>query len=144
MKKIQKQFPGLCGFLKDPAAIVSTLPASGIAAFFSQRIRWASKAVHYKHPGTFLTLALVYLLNASLLLLIFGCLFYGHWRWLILFMTCKTIAEYFFVSEVARFFHLQVLMKYFPICQPFHIVYTLIAGSFGSFGKYNWKNRKVH
>jgi len=35
-------------------------------------------------------------------------------------------------------------MKYFPICQPFHIVYTLIAGSFGSFGKYNWKNRKVH
>jgi len=45
--------------------------------------------------------------------------------------------------KVATFFQQQSLMKYFIFCQPFHILYTVVAGSFGSFGKYEWKNRKV-
>ena len=143
MKKIQSKYPDKIHYLKDPAAIVSTVPAENIKAFLNQRIRWASKISHYKHPATFLTLALVYLVNTSLLLLFAGCFFLGHWRWLLILITFKTISEYFFVSRVAAFFQQQSLMKYFPLCQPFHILYTVIAGSFGSFGKYEWKNRKV-
>jgi cellulose synthase/poly-beta-1,6-N-acetylglucosamine synthase-like glycosyltransferase len=143
MKKIQFKYPDKIHFLKDPAAIVNTAPAENIRAFFNQRIRWASKISHYKHPATFITLALVYLTNASLLLLFIMCLFYGHWRWLLMLIAFKTISEYFFVSRVAGFFQQQSLMKYFPLCQPFHILYTVIAGGFGSFGKYEWKNRKV-
>jgi cellulose synthase/poly-beta-1,6-N-acetylglucosamine synthase-like glycosyltransferase len=143
MKKIQAHFPGKCGYVKDAKAIVSTGPAESISAFFSQRIRWASKISHYKHPATFITLAAVYLLNLCLLLLFICCFFYGHWRWLILLLAFKTISEYFFVSKVARFFGQQSLMKFFAICQPFHIIYTVIAGGFGSFGSYEWKNRKV-
>jgi cellulose synthase/poly-beta-1,6-N-acetylglucosamine synthase-like glycosyltransferase len=143
MKKIQKSFPGRSGYVKDPRAIVSTIPSSNIRAFFNQRIRWASKISHYKHPATFVTLALVYLLNLSLLLLFFSCFFYGHWKWLLILILCKTVSEYFFVSKVAGFFGQQSLMKYFILCQPFHIIYTVIAGSFGSFGNYEWKNRKV-
>lgn len=143
MKKIQSKYPDKIHYLKDPAAIVSTVPAENIKAFLNQRIRWASKISHYKHPATFLTLSLVYLVNAFLLLLFTGCFFYGHWRWLLLLIAFKTISEYFFVSKVAGFFRQQSLMKNFPLCQPFHILYTVIAGSFGSFGKYEWKNRKV-
>jgi cellulose synthase/poly-beta-1,6-N-acetylglucosamine synthase-like glycosyltransferase len=143
MKKIQSKYPDKIHYLKDPEAIVSTVPAENIKAFLNQRIRWASKISHYKHPATFITLALVYLVNAFLLLLFAGCFFYGHWRWLLLLIAFKTISEYFFVSKVAGFFQQQSLMKYFPLCQPFHILYTVIAGSFGSFGKYEWKNRKV-
>jgi cellulose synthase/poly-beta-1,6-N-acetylglucosamine synthase-like glycosyltransferase len=143
MKKIQESFPGQSGYVKDPRAIVSTLSASNIVTFFNQRIRWASKISHYKHPATFVTLALVYLLNLSFLLLFFSCFFYGHWKWLLILVLCKTISEYFFVSKVAGFFGQQSLMKYFILCQPFHIIYTVIAGSFGSFGRYEWKNRKV-
>jgi cellulose synthase/poly-beta-1,6-N-acetylglucosamine synthase-like glycosyltransferase len=143
MNKIQTLFPGRSGYVKDERAIVSTEPAENIQAFFNQRIRWASKIAHYRHPATFLTLALVYLLNAGILLLFFCCFFYGHWRWLLIILACKTLSEYFFVSSVASFFGQQTLMKYFPICQPFHIVYTVIAGGFGSFGRYEWKNRKV-
>ena len=143
LKKIQGHFPGKCGFIKDPLAIVYTAPAENIRAFFSQRIRWASKISHYKHPATFITLGLVYLLNAGLLVLFLSCFFYGHWRWLLILVAFKTISEYFFVSKVATFFCQQSLMRYFPFCQPFHIAYTVIAGSFGSFGKYNWKNRQV-
>ena len=143
MKKIQSKYPDKIHYLKDPAAIVSTVPAENIKAFLNQRIRWASKISHYKHPATFITLALVYMVNASLLLLFAACFFFGHWRWLLLLIAFKTISEYFFVSKVAGFFQQQSLMKFFPLCQPFHILYTVIAGSFGSFGKYDWKNRKV-
>ena len=143
MKKIQSKYPDKIRYLKDPAAIVDTVPAENIKAFLNQRIRWASKISHYKHPATFVTLALVYLVNASLLLIFAGCFFYSHWRWLLILIAFKTISEYFFVSKVAGFFKQQSLMKYFPLCQPFHILYTVIAGSFGSFGKYEWKNRKV-
>ncbi|HEY2349858.1 MAG TPA: glycosyltransferase, partial [Puia sp.] len=143
MKKIQSRYPDKIQYLKDPEAIVNTVPAENIKTFLNQRLRWASKISHYKHPATFVTLALVYLVNAFLLILFIGCFFYGHWRWLLVLMAFKTISEYFFVSKVAGFFQQQSLMKYFPVCQPFHILYTVIAGSFGSFGKYEWKNRKV-
>lgn len=143
MKKIQADFPGQSGYLKDPLAIVCTGPSENIGTFLNQRIRWASKIAHYKHPATFFTLALVYLVNAFLLILFLACFFYGHWRWLLIFLAFKTISEYFFVSAVATFFQQQSLMKYFPLCQPFHILYTVVAGSFGSFGKYKWKNRTV-
>jgi cellulose synthase/poly-beta-1,6-N-acetylglucosamine synthase-like glycosyltransferase len=143
MKKIQTSFPGRTGYIKDPRVIVSTRPAGDIRAFFRQRIRWASKISHYKHPATFVTLALVYLVNAGLLLLFISAVFLGHWRWLLILIAFKTISEYFFVAKVAAFFQQQSLMKYFPLCQPFHILYTVIAGSFGSFGRYEWKNRKV-
>ena len=143
MKKIQTKFPRKSVYIKDTRAIVSTGPAENINAFFQQRIRWASKSSHYKHEPTLLTLALVYLVNLCLLILFISCFFYGYWKWLLLLIAFKTISEYFFVSKVASFFEQQSLMKYFPVCQPFHILYTVIAGSFGSFGKYEWKNRKV-
>jgi cellulose synthase/poly-beta-1,6-N-acetylglucosamine synthase-like glycosyltransferase len=143
LKKIQSSFPGRSGYVKDPRAVVSTVSAGNIRTFFNQRIRWASKISHYNHPATFITLAWVYLLNLLLLFLFFACFFYGHWKWLLLLIVCKTISEYFFVSKVAGFFSQQSLMKYFILCQPFHIIYTVIAGSFGSFGRYEWKNRKV-
>ncbi len=143
MKKIQASFPGRTRYIRDPRAIVSTGPAENIRAFFSQRIRWASKIAHYQHASTFITLAIVYLVNTGLLLLFISCIFFGHWRWLLILIAFKTISEYFFVAKVAAFFQQQSLMKYFALCQPFHIVYTVIAGSFGSFGRYEWKNRKV-
>jgi cellulose synthase/poly-beta-1,6-N-acetylglucosamine synthase-like glycosyltransferase len=143
MKKIQAAFPKTSGYVKDPRAIVLTAPAENVQSFFNQRIRWASKVSHYRHEATFITLAWVYGVNGSLFLLFMGCLWYGHWQWLWILLVFKTISEYFFVAAVARFFDQQSLMKYFPLCQPFHILYTIIAGGFGSFGKYEWKNRKV-
>jgi cellulose synthase/poly-beta-1,6-N-acetylglucosamine synthase-like glycosyltransferase len=143
MKKIQEKYPHQTGYLKDSRAIISTGPAENIRAFLNQRIRWASKISHYRHGSTFITLALVYLVNAGLLILFFFSLIYGQWRWLLVLLVFKTISEYFFVSRVARFFRQQSFMKYFPLCQPLHILYTVVAGGFGSFGKYYWKARKV-
>ena len=143
MGKIQSQFPGKAAYLKDPAAIVSTEAADSLNSFFRQRIRWASKASHYSNPRILLTMALVYALNFCLLLLFFLSFYHQGWHWLVFFLVLKIFAEYFFVSKVASFFRQRQLMKYFIFCQPAHILYTVIAGAFGVFGKYQWKDRKV-
>jgi cellulose synthase/poly-beta-1,6-N-acetylglucosamine synthase-like glycosyltransferase len=143
MGKIQSQFPGTAAYLKDPEAIVSTQAADSLPSFFRQRIRWASKASHYSNPRIVLTLALVYVLNFCLLLLFLLSFYNQDWHWLVFFLVLKTFAEYFFVSKVASFFRQRQLMKYFIFCQPFHILYIVIAGAFGVFGKYRWKDRRV-
>lgn len=143
MGKIQSQFPGKAAYLKDPEAIVSTQAADSLPSFFRQRIRWASKASHYSNPRIVLTLALLYALNFCLLLLFLLSFYNQEWHWLVFFLVLKIFAEYFFVSKVASFFRQRQLMKYFIFCQPFHILYTVIAGAFGVFGKYRWKDRRV-
>ncbi len=55
----------------------------------------------------------------------------------------KTIIELIFLFPVAKFFNKQSLLWLFPVAQPFHILYTVIAGWLGKFGTYKWKERKV-
>lgn len=143
MGKMQSQFPGRAAYLKETAAIVHTEAAHSLRSFFRQRIRWASKASHYSNPAIMITLALVYALNLCILLFFLLCFFKHGWNWLVFFLVIKIFAEYFFVSKVAGFFQQRPLMKYFIFCQPFHILYTVVAGAFGLFGKYRWKDRIV-
>jgi hypothetical protein len=63
-------------------------------------------------------------------------------NWIILLLL-KTAVELFFLYPVAKFFNKTILLWWFPLAQPFHIVYTVIAGWLGKFGKYSWKGRNV-
>jgi cellulose synthase/poly-beta-1,6-N-acetylglucosamine synthase-like glycosyltransferase len=65
MQKISDRYPGRLHYLKSNEAIVMTDPAASWKEFFNQRIRWASKALHYKSPRIFLILLLVYLVNLN-------------------------------------------------------------------------------
>ena len=60
MHKIYERYPERVLYLKSKDAIVETLPAGTFAAFFNQRIRWASKADKYDDNKIFLVLLLVY------------------------------------------------------------------------------------
>ena len=144
MHKIAKQFPGRTQYLKSSEAVVTSRPAVNWRAFWQQRIRWASKADKYDDKKVFRVLLLVYLLN-FLLLVLFVLAFFHPSLWLIviLFFASKTLLEYPFVGSVAAFFRERWLMKYFPLLQPLHIAYTVIAGWLGKFGKYRWKGRSV-
>ena len=62
--------------------------------------------------------------------------------WLMLLLI-KTVVELFFLFPVATFFRKRSLLWLFPLMQPFHILYTVIAGWLGVFGKYTWKERRV-
>lgn len=154
MHKIFTQNPDRVLFLKSQDAIVQTTPMNTLASFFNQRIRWASKADKYDDKRILAVLVLVYLFNALMVILpvitLFGDSIYSLfnvqysifevWIWLLFF---KTIIEIYFLLPVAYFFSKEKLLWWFPLAQPFHIVYTVIAGWLGKFGSYKWKDRSV-
>ncbi len=154
MHKIYKQYPGAVLFLKSKEVIVKTQPVHSVAAFFNQRIRWASKADKYDDKRIFGVLLVVYLFNVMMLCLpvialiknaqcpIFNIQLSILGFWLLL-VVLKIIVELFFLHPVSKFFSAQKILWWFPIMQPFHILYTVIAGWLGKFGSYKWKGRKV-
>jgi cellulose synthase/poly-beta-1,6-N-acetylglucosamine synthase-like glycosyltransferase len=144
MHKLYKQFPNEVHYCKAADSIVLTNPVETIAEFFRQRIRWASKADKYDDKRIFAVLLLVYLLNAFLLILfIAACFNSGLWILLVNSLLFKTAVELVFLVSVAGFFQKEMLLLWFPLAQPFHIVYTVIAGWLGKFGNYEWKGRTV-
>lgn len=144
MHKLYKEYPNEVHYCKEADSIVLTEPVETVAAFFRQRIRWASKADKYDDKRIFAVLLLVYLLNVFLLVLAVSCFFISNnLQLLLLALGIKTIAELFFLFPVARFYQKVKLLLWFPFAQPFHIVYTVIAGWLGKFGNYEWKGRKV-
>ena len=125
-----------------------------LAAFFNQRIRWASKADKYDDKRILPVLVVVYLFNVMLLVIPILCCFWNCQlsivncqlsiiRIWIMLLVFKTIIELFFLFPVAGFFNKRSLLWLFPIMQPFHIIYTVTAGWLGKFGTYSWKERKV-
>lgn len=144
MHKICQRFPEEVFFLKDPEVIVTTSTEQSWKAFFQQRIRWASKAVHFEDKRIFGVLLGIYLLNACLLLLF--CSLFWHplgGFFFFLFLLAKVLIEFPFMRTVAGFFSQEKLLAWFILLQPFHILYTLIAGWLGRFGSYSWKGRVI-
>ncbi|MGN6193309.1 MAG: glycosyltransferase [Ginsengibacter sp.] len=144
MHKIQQKYPERIFFLKSKDVVVETKPAETLKEFFNQRIRWASKTNQYSDTKIVAVLMLVYLLNAWIFILGISSFFLAKAFYLFLIsLLIKTIVEIFFLFPVAKFFDKQKLLWWFIPAQPFHILYTLIAGWLGTFGSYQWKGRKV-
>lgn len=145
MHKLYKQFPTKVHYCKAEDSIVLTSPVETVSEFFRQRIRWASKADKYDDKRIFWVLLLVYLLNVFLVLL-FVAAFFNTMLWILLAgcLLFKTIIELIFLMPVATFFQKEKLLLWFPLAQPFHIIYTVVAGWLGKFGSYEWKGREVN
>jgi cellulose synthase/poly-beta-1,6-N-acetylglucosamine synthase-like glycosyltransferase len=144
MYKIFSLNPEKVLYMKNREAIVTTSPETSWKSFLHQRIRWASKAVHYKDKNLFYVLALTYLLNICFLVLAIASIIKVSWLgFLLLFMLGKILIEFPFVNSAAIFFSQHRLMKYFPFLQPLHILYVVISGWLGRFGSYEWKARII-
>ena len=144
MYKIYKKYPGRVHYLKSKEAIVTTQPAENWKAFFNQRIRWASKAGKYDDKRIFWVLLLVYLLNLGFAVVFIAAFFNTDLCfYLISIFLLKILYELFFLAPVAKFFGKEKLLWWFPLMQPLHILYTIIAGLLGSITTYEWKGRRV-
>ena len=144
MYKMKRAFGNRLSYLFSSQSVVLTAPMPNWKQFLHQRIRWASKASYYEDKGMLLVLWLVYLFNATLLGGLIASLFYPELFYNVLLLTgIKTFAELSFMMPVAHFFRMQKYLLYFPLMQPFHIVYTVVAGWLGKFGSYQWKSRTV-
>jgi cellulose synthase/poly-beta-1,6-N-acetylglucosamine synthase-like glycosyltransferase len=154
MHKIYTQNKNGIAYLKSEEVIMQTAPVKSIKEFFNQRIRWASKADKYDDKRMLPVLMVVYFFNVILFMLPLFAMLYSNkysicniqysifqlWLWLLLF---KILIEIIFLIPVAKFFNKQSLLFLFPVMQPFHIIYTVIAGWLGKFGSYSWKGRQV-
>jgi cellulose synthase/poly-beta-1,6-N-acetylglucosamine synthase-like glycosyltransferase len=139
MHKMKETLVKPIGYLFHPDAIVLTDAMPTWKQFIMQRIRWSSKARYYDDRSIFWVLLLVYLFNLSFLLM---CLL-GNFKSLIIALAFKTFFELFFLDPVAQFFHKKEELRYFPLYQPIHIIYNIVAGLFGQIKTYTWKGRKV-
>jgi len=150
MHKIAKNYKNELLFLKSKNVIVETQPETKIIGFINQRIRWASKADKYEDKSLFPVLLLVYLVNLLMAILFFICMFFNFefsilnfYFSFFLLLTIKTATELYFLTSVSRFFGYTKLLLWFPFFQPFHILYTVVAGWMGKFGSFEWKGRTV-
>lgn len=145
MHKIKTRFPGKLGYLFSPEGVVSTSPMPDWRSFFNQRIRWASKAEKYDDKSIIAVLFLVYFFNVLLVVLGIASFFNSYCLYLFLIsFVAKTLVEISFMSAITKFYKEEKLLWWFPLMQPFHIVYVVIAGWLGKFGSYQWKGRKVN
>ena len=151
MHKIAQNHPGKIDFLKSAFVIVRTAPAAGLKAFIQQRIRWASKSDKYTDKALLPVMILVFAVNLLIFLLFCYSVFIPQamlWNkpvfgYLVITILIKIAAELLLLWPVSRFFDRRKLLPWFIFFQPFHIMYTLIAGFLGKFGTYSWKGRKV-
>ncbi len=142
--KISRLRPKSIAYLKSEQAIVTTTPQYTWTNFLQQRIRWASKSGKYNDYRLTAVLSLVYLFNVAIAAAAIAGYYQHSYYYVALGMLLvKTITEYFFVKQVARFFRRNWALLYFPFLQPVHILYIVLAGFLGFIGGYKWKGRKV-
>lgn len=144
MMKLKTKYPNQVGYLKSQEAIVCTLPQPTWGSFLQQRIRWASKSGKYNDIKLTVVLMLVYLFNLSFLVLTVAG-FVDPFCWIIMLaiLVLKTEVELFYLYPVAKFFGKRKLLLIFPLLQPLHIGYIILAGLLGFIGVYRWKGRTV-
>ena len=117
MHKIFLKYPQQVFYLKNKNATVDTHAELTWKDFFNQRIRWASKAVHYKDKRIFYILLLVYLVNICFLILAVATVMHPPWgTFLLLFFAgedhhrisvckyCCNIFRTIFINGVLSFF----------------------------------------
>ncbi len=139
MHKMKVTLSNRIGYLFHPGAIVLTKAMDSWKGFIMQRIRWSSKARYYDDNSIFWVLLLVYLYNLSFIALLLA----KDYKMFMISIACKTIFELFFLFPVTHFYKLPGQLRYFPLYQPLHILYTLVAGLFGQVKTYTWKGRRV-
>lgn len=144
MMKLQKKYPSGIGYLKSKDAIIKTTPQPDWESFLQQRIRWASKSGKYDDNRLTAILLLVYLYNLSFLVLLVAGL--CHPPFLLAFISLlavKIVIEMYYIVPVATFFNKRKQLAMFPLLQPLHIAYIILAGFLGFVGVYKWKGRSV-
>lgn len=144
MHKVYVRFKKQVHFLFSQQSIVATAPMETWKGFLNQRIRWASKAGKFDDKRIFAVLVFNYFFNLLFLLFPIAAIWNNRivWIWLVM-LAGKTIIDLRFMIPVTKFFKEEKLLWWFPIMQPLHIAYTIIAGWLGQFGKYHWKGRVV-
>ncbi len=140
--KVAQKKPGTITYALSPQAFVPGAAPLTWNKFRNQRIRYASKGMHYELPMT-IGLISVYFLNAFLF---FGLLslfvfpgIYGLTA--VIAWVIKAIFEFIFLLKASKAFQIKRLLRYFIITQVLHPPYLLFFGFLGLFNRFQWKDQ---
>ncbi|WP_026351610.1 glycosyltransferase [Hymenobacter aerophilus] len=144
LHKLHAAFPGSIRFLKHPAALVRTAGPPTLAALLRQRVRWASKWRHYRHPPSQQLAVLVLLANLAPM----GGLVASVWLPALLpgaaaGLGIKLVTDGWFLAPVLRFLERRHWLAYVPLLQLAYAPYALLMGLAGLRGGYEWKGRRA-
>ena len=144
MEKMKERYPDKIGYLFSKEVIVKTKPVNGLREFLQQRSRWAGKSGQYKERRILPIMFVVYFFNFCLLAATVLCM-NNHLSISLLcnVLLIKMIAELLLLFPITKFFNTQHQLWIFPFFQPIHIVYTIVAGSFGMLKNHEWKGRQT-
>lgn len=136
---------GSYAYAYTPEAAVPGAAPARWQQFWHQRIRYASKSLHYNLPMT-LALAAVYLLNlfctATVPLALFGP---PALAWLAaICWVAKSGGEYLFLRHAAAAFGENRLLKFFLPAALCHPPYIVLFAFLGAFSRFQWKDARVH
>ena len=139
---VRKHTDWKISFASKPESFVYTEPPKTIQEAIKQRMRWASKGLHYTIPMS-LSLVAVFLYN--LILFITIPLFFVNllqspvplYSFII-----KAVGDFIIIYQAARLLNESRLIKYFPLAALVHIQYLIFFGLYGTFGKVQWKTNE--
>jgi cellulose synthase/poly-beta-1,6-N-acetylglucosamine synthase-like glycosyltransferase len=142
--KALKARPGTVSYLFRENVIADTVPPETIKDWFSQRVRWGSKARAYTSTYAIFVASIVFLINASLVGVLIWSVFNPEklYTFLALFVI-KLLADGVFLFAVCRLFGKLRLMSAYPIlamAYPFLLVCTALASLVW---KPQWKGRRI-
>ncbi len=144
MHKIAARYPGSVQFLKDPRAIVRTVPHSSWVGFYRQRKRWASKWKHYSNPVSIALAMYIFTCNAALIVaFVFGLLSVLSWPHVFVILLTKWVPECFFIGGVLSFLQKPKSLLYIPLVQVIYPFYVAFFGLAVQKPTYVWKGRRL-
>lgn len=138
LHRVFKAYPDKVQFLKHIDALVETTANASIKQLADQRRRWVSKSTKYENRYITAIMVGAYLFNAGVLFFLIA-----NWRFGILLLLGKILAEGLLLFAVMSFYKRRVYLVFLPLAELFHIVYVLIIGIWGNLGTYQWKGRRL-
>ena len=131
-------------FAAHPDAYATSKPHRTLKNLLNQRKRWASNGAYqvFCNIPFFIYLILVFLVNSILFFAALFTLFYGAGLQILgLCFLIKAGAEFAIAMRSTHYFNRIDLLRYFPLWFLVQMPYIVISGLFGTFGKFNWKDR---
>ena len=133
-------------FISEANAAIKTSVPSTLKAFFSQRIRWASKATGYKDIDSIIVALIVYIYCFAMTICAIGSCF-GNTHMFIVFsllLVSKLCIDMILFIATTKHFNSN---KYIWLAVPFECIYFLyitFIPIISIFKPTRWKNRKIN
>lgn len=149
MLKLKEENPESVVFCKNADAIVSTKAPSTLSEFWQQRKRWISKRTGYSDSSVKRNAWMALAGNAMMLVSLLGILqphadFRPQKMAFLGVILLKFLADILLLMPVSEFFRSKFGTLTFLLSEFWLATYVPLLAIFGSFGSYNWKNRKVN